>query len=93
MFKNITKILSRVWVTKDGILIGNWIYWILTGRNNKYVIITLLLTFTLQNTTRYSLQSISNSFHGFITQELKVTLKHTLPISLHYSTHSLQSTR
>jgi hypothetical protein len=26
-------IVSRVWVTKDGVRIGNWIYWILTGRN------------------------------------------------------------
>jgi hypothetical protein len=29
------KILSRVWVTKEGVEIGNWIYWILTGRNYK----------------------------------------------------------
>jgi hypothetical protein len=28
-------ILSRVTVTKDGVRIGSWIYWILTGRNYK----------------------------------------------------------
>jgi hypothetical protein len=27
------RILSRVSVTKHGVRIGNWIYWILTGRN------------------------------------------------------------
>jgi hypothetical protein len=26
-------ILSRVWVTKGVVRIGNWILWILTGRN------------------------------------------------------------
>jgi hypothetical protein len=26
---------SCVCVTKDGVRIGNWIYWILTGRNYK----------------------------------------------------------
>jgi hypothetical protein len=29
------KVLSHVWVTKDGVRIGNLIYWILTGRGYK----------------------------------------------------------
>jgi hypothetical protein len=28
-------VLSRVTVTKDGVRLGNWIYWILTGCNYK----------------------------------------------------------
>jgi hypothetical protein len=31
----IFNILSRVWVTIDGVWIGNWIYWSLTVRNYK----------------------------------------------------------
>jgi hypothetical protein len=29
------KILSRDWVSVDGVWIGNWIYWTLTERNYK----------------------------------------------------------
>jgi hypothetical protein len=28
-------ILSRIWVTIDGVWIGNWIYWTFTERNYK----------------------------------------------------------
>jgi hypothetical protein len=31
-------ILSRVWVTKDGVRIDNWIYWILTSHNYKQLL-------------------------------------------------------
>jgi hypothetical protein len=30
--------LSRVWVTKMRVWIGNWIYWILTGGNYNYLL-------------------------------------------------------
>jgi hypothetical protein len=30
---NVLNILSRILVTKDGVRISNWIYWLLIGHN------------------------------------------------------------
>jgi hypothetical protein len=51
-------LLSRVWVTMDGVLIGNWICWALTDRNYA-VNIALSLIHTLYNSLQYALSIFS----------------------------------